>query len=239
MTERLALFGLSPVKEVFLLWGASFLCIILSFLILPSQSSVVATVCFLYLPWIFMSRRNEDYRDYGLSMANLKPNLLVAGLVIALIVPLFFLGFLFFMRLLSHVPPSWTRVITPLQSRPVFHPRLPQPPLAFAWQVVGQTFVVALPEEFFFRGYMLSRLKDAWPPHRKVLGVPIGRAFFVTAALFALGHLAIFQAWRLWVFFPALLFGWLKERTGSLVAPTAVHAFCNLYEQFLEASFQG
>jgi membrane protease YdiL (CAAX protease family) len=128
--------------------------------------------------------------------------------------------------------------MTPLSSRPAFHPRLPQPPLQFAWEAVGQTFVVALPEEFFFRGYMLARLKDAWPPKKTVLGVPMGRAFFVTAALFALGHLAIFQAWRLWVFFPALLFGWLKERTGSLVGPTLLHAFCNLYEHFLEASFQ-
>ena len=30
------------------------------------------------------------------------------------------------------------------------------------------------------------------------------------------------------VFFPSLVFGWLRERTGTIVAPTLYHAACNI-----------
>jgi len=49
--------------------------------------------------------------------------------------------------------------------------------------------------------------------------------------------LAIFQVWRLGVFFPALLFGWMRERTGTVAGSALFHAACNLFELFLEASF--
>jgi len=99
--------------------------------------------------------------------------------------------------------------------------------------------VVALPEEFFYRGYLQTRLRDAWPWGRVVLGVRLGPAFFLTAALFALGHLAIFQVWRLGVFFPALLFGFLREKTGTVIGAALFHALCNLAVLVLEASFYG
>jgi membrane protease YdiL (CAAX protease family) len=68
-------------------------------------------------------------------------------------------------------------------------------------------------------------------------GARLGRAFFLTAALFAVGHLAIFQVWRLAVFFPALLFGWMRERTGTILGSTLFHAYCNLLQLVLAASF--
>jgi membrane protease YdiL (CAAX protease family) len=103
--------------------------------------------------------------------------------------------------------------------------------------VVDNLFVVALPEEFFYRGYLQTRLRDAWPEGRLFLGARLGKAFWVTAALFALGHLAIFQVWRLGVFFPALLFGWMRERTGTVMGAALLHACCNLLVLVLEASF--
>ena len=72
-----------------------------------------------------------------------------------------------------------------------------------------------------------------------VFGARLGPAFWLTAALFALGHLAVFQFWRLGVFFPALLFGWMRERSGTVVAPALFHASANLLEKVLEASFLG
>jgi membrane protease YdiL (CAAX protease family) len=238
MSDRAGLFHQPPVREVLILWGASFLAIVLAFLVLPSQSSLVATVAFLYLPWPFMSRRGQDYRDLGVTLSNWRQDVRLFLVIAAVLIPVFFLAFTGFMQVLARLPPNLAHVLTPLQGRPQFHLRLPEAPLAFAWQAVGQTGVVALPEEFFFRGYMLERLKVAWPPQVRVLGVPVGRAFFLSALLFALSHLAIFQAWRLWVFFPALLFGWLREKTGTVLGSTLLHAFCNLYEQVLEASFR-
>jgi membrane protease YdiL (CAAX protease family) len=65
----------------------------------------------------------------------------------------------------------------------------------------------------------------------------VGPAFILTAVLFALGHLAVFQVWRLGVFFPALLFGYMRERTGTVLGSTLLHAIFNLYEMFLRESF--
>ena len=48
-----------------------------------------------------------------------------------------------------------------------------------------QLLVVALPEEAFFRGYVLSRLREVWPPRCRLWGVPFGRAHVLSAALFA------------------------------------------------------
>jgi membrane protease YdiL (CAAX protease family) len=42
---------------------------------------------------------------------------------------------------------------------------------------------------------------------------------------------------RLAVFFPALLFGWLRARTGGIGASVVFHALCNLYVLSLMRGF--
>jgi membrane protease YdiL (CAAX protease family) len=54
--------------------------------------------------------------------------------------------------------------------------------------------------------------------------------------LFAVGHLAEFRPWRLAVFFPSILFGFMRERTGTIASSTCFHALCNLAIFTLEAS---
>ena len=44
------------------------------------------------------------------------------------------------------------------------------------------------------------------------------------------------QPWRLATFFPGLLFGWLRARTGNVVAPAVAHALSNLLLVVLDAS---
>ena len=62
-----------------------------------------------------------------------------------------------------------------------------------------------------------------------VLGAPVGWALVVSSALFALGHVAVIpNPQRLAVFFPALLFGWMRARTGSIAAGASFHALCNV-----------
>jgi membrane protease YdiL (CAAX protease family) len=86
-------------------------------------------------------------------------------------------------------------------------------------------------------------MQTAWSraPGRtvRVLGAELGPGFLRTQALFALGHLVVLQPWRLGTFFPGLLFGWLRARTGSLAAPVLFHALSNLLMMTLEASFYG
>jgi membrane protease YdiL (CAAX protease family) len=107
-------------------------------------------------------------------------------------------------------------------------------PIDAANEVAGQLFVIALPEEAFYRGYLQSRLDDAWPPRWRVLGATLGPGLFGGSAIFALGHLAtVHHPTRLAVFFPALLFGWLRARTGGIGASVCFHMLCNVYSQAL------
>ena len=70
-----------------------------------------------------------------------------------------------------------------------------------------------------------------------MLGARLGRAFWVTQVLFALGHLAQGLPFRMAVFFPAILFGWMRERTGSVVGAALLHALFNLLVIVLQACF--
>lgn len=228
--------GRTAVGEVLTLWALGFAALLLAFALFGASSAtkLVATAGFLYLPLLAMRRRGEDYRDYGVSLRAWREDLRLFLLLCAVVGPLFFLGFWGYVHALPHLPPELAPLLGPLRAPGPFTPRLPD---RFGEWVVDQLLVVALPEEFFYRGYVQSRLRDAWPRGRVVLGARLGPAFWLTAALFALGHLAIFQAWRLAVFFPALLFGWMRERTGTVLGAALFHAACNLFQRFLEASF--
>ena len=101
-------------------------------------------------------------------------------------------------------------------------------------EIVGQVVIIALPEESFYRGYLQSRLDDVWPPRLRFAGASIGPGVIVASVIFALGHLATVRApVRLAVFFPALLFGWLRARTGGVGASIAYHALCNVFSEAL------
>jgi membrane protease YdiL (CAAX protease family) len=107
-------------------------------------------------------------------------------------------------------------------------------PGELANDVAGQIFVIALPEEAFYRGYLQSRLDEVWPRQWNIAGAQVGPGLLVGASIFALGHLAtVHLPARLAVFFPALVFGWLRARTGGVGACIFFHAFCNVYSQLL------
>lgn len=107
-------------------------------------------------------------------------------------------------------------------------------PKDFGSDVLGQLLLIALPEEAFYRGLVQSRLDVVWIPKWRVLGANIGPSLFVTAAIFAVGHVVTIQApARLAVFFPALLFGWMRARTHGIGAGVVFHAACNIYSELL------
>ena len=103
---------------------------------------------------------------------------------------------------------------------------------------LSQLVVVAIPEELFFRGYLMERLERVWPPTRRLFGAKVGWALIVSSALFAIGHVAVIpNPQRLAVFFPALLFGWMRARTGSIAAGALFHALCNILADTLHTSY--
>jgi hypothetical protein len=95
--------------------------------------------------------------------------------------------------------------------------------------VIVQLGLVALPEEHFFRGYLQGRLDARWGTPFRLLGASVGWGLPASALAFALLHpILIPGADRLLVFFPSLLFGWVRARQGHLGAAVLVHAGCNL-----------
>lgn len=188
--------------------------------------------------------RRFDFRQAGLRLDPLPLNLAVFAAVSALTLPLFTVGFFAFYGLAcgpgGEIPALVHRLCPTLGVGGWLgwgqgHLRLPPD---FALLTFNQVIVVALPEEMFFRGYLLGRLESRWPARRRLLGAPVGRALIVSAALFALGHFLVdFNPQRLAVFFPALVFGWMRARTGSVAPGTAYHALCNLVSEILHTSY--
>lgn len=107
--------------------------------------------------------------------------------------------------------------------------------------VLGWQFLATPPgEEIFFRGYMQSRLNEAFPRRWNVRGVRFGYGLFITALFFGLIHafntVDYFSgqwtfAWTLALstFLTGLLYGWLREATGSIVPGIILHLLTNLF----------
>ncbi|MBC8133043.1 MAG: CPBP family intramembrane metalloprotease [Deltaproteobacteria bacterium] len=216
-------------------------------------------VIFLYAPVVAgrLTGRRFDFQEAGLRLDPVRTNALVLGLAVGVTFPLFVASFFGFYDVVCGVrlarsmasvsshflgdmvagmcPGSgWQPGSSGIAAR-LAQLRLPP---SFALLAANQVLVIALPEEMFFRGYLLGRLEWRWPPERRFLGAPVGRALLVSAALFALGHFLVdFNPQRLAVFFPALVFGWMRARTGSIAPGTAFHALCNLLADVLHTSY--
>ncbi len=231
---------------VALLAAASALALVEPTGLLRGNLAGVAALLFVMLPDRRVRARGERWEAYGLPWWGWRDRrtwrawgrgALWALATSALVFPLFALGFAAFSRLLPGLPPEWARLLAPYGPPAEPHLRLPD---RFALLAVTQLLVVALPEELFYRGWMQTSWAAADPSRRvRVLGADLGRGFLATQALFALGHLVRLQPWRLGTFFPGLLFGWLRARSGDLAAPVLAHALSNLLIAVLEASFYG
>lgn len=105
--------------------------------------------------------------------------------------------------------------------------------------ILVQLLLVALPEEVFYRGYLQTRLDKLVGRDVRVLGVSVNlHSLVLTSALFAIGHfVTIPSAHRLAVFFPSLLFGWMRRATGGIVAPVLYHAACNLSVELVSLAY--
>ena len=108
----------------------------------------------------------------------------------------------------------------------------------FTNPLVYQLLMVAFPEEFFFRGYLQTSLNKVFQPRWRFFGVSFGWGLILTSLIFAFAHSVIaFKWWHFSIFFPSLLFGHLKEKTGSLTAPILFHAFCNTFMNWFVSSY--
>jgi len=211
--------------------------------------SALVSVLFLYVPMWFAARRMEDLHDYGFHTEPVGKGVVMAAVAIAVIVPLFALGFFGFYEIachsetLSHLaPPRMCGHYGGLAGlhlpRVALLEQVPPAPgtISGEWCIV-QWLVVGLPEELFFRGFLLAKLEARFPPRRRWLGGGVGLALVISALAFALIHLPKDGDPRaLATFFPGLLFGWLRSATGSILASTVTHGASNILARILELS---
>lgn len=108
-----------------------------------------------------------------------------------------------------------------------------------AFPFVAWTLLIVAPvEEFYFRGYFQSAMNGIFERRWRFLGAYVGWGLIVTAAVFAFAHSVIFfRWWHFSIFFPALVFGYLRERTGSITAPTLFHAASNILMDWIARSY--
>lgn len=212
----------------------------LSYLLPDSWAATGVGFVFLFATYRLIVRSDDPelIRHYGLSLGGLleptpisAEHLLRSGLralatalaAAVVIYPFFWLGF----RI-------WWKV-------GAFHPAPLGPLLADA---PGQLLVIALPEEAFYRGYLQTALARDLNEDRQhtlsFLGARVGSSIVLTSAIFALGHLLTeLNPARLAVFFPSLVFGFLRSRTRGIGASVLFHALCNLFSAYLLRSYLG
>ncbi len=175
----------------------------------------------LYVPLYFIGRRGVSTQSLGLTLANWRTDLRWFLIVSAVTVVPYAIGL--------HV------YMTVGLGRP-FHPRWPTGVLE---NLAVNVALVGLAEELYFRGYLQERMARVWPDQRRFWGAPVGPAIVVTAAVFALAHfVGEYVPARLGPFFPALVFGWLRAKTGTIVAAVGYHGFCNVLADALLASYR-
>lgn len=214
--------------------GVTLAATALSYLLPDAWAATGVGFTFLLATYALVIRSDdtEQIRSYGLSLGGLLetaplsvPRLLRAALgalgyalLAALIIyPWFWFGF----RI-------WWKV-------GAFHAAPLGPVLSDA---LGQLLVIALPEEAFYRGYLQTSLERELKHTVSILGARVGWGLLLTSAIFAVGHLFTeLNAARLAVFFPSLVFGFLRARTKGIGASVAFHAMCNLFSAYLLHSY--
>ncbi len=188
---------------------------------LPDWVLLGIPVLFIYVPILWLERKHLEPAEFGLALEGLWPALKLNALLAFTILGPFVLANHVYQGLLFGRHPQWL---------------LPE---RFWTEVVAyHILVVALPEEFFYRGYMQSRLNQVFDRRWRFLGVPFGWSLFITAVLFAAGHsLVVVRWWHFSIFFPALVFGWVREKTGNVLASALFHGLCNIVMVTLDTCY--
>ena len=181
----------------------------------------VAAVAQLYYPLWRVGRLGLDGRAVGLDESRWRQDLSWALALCAITFVPFAIGHHYF----------WTAVFH-------LHFEFHWPP-RIANVVLTHFLGVALPEEVFYRGFVQPWLKPAFARRWRIFGADCGLEIPLTAAIFALGHFAgEYDPLRLGPFFPGLLFGWLRARTGTVYGAVTYHAMSNILSEFLFACYR-
>ncbi len=231
------------LREVLLVWGLLTFGLSVGFQvgrflpILGQNLGGLAAVAFVLLTFELVERRGRRIEDYGIHARpwprTLLWGLLSSGLVLG--------GFTAIYLLYYDYVCGTGGLLGPLGRNCRLYQGLAAPlrlPGGFWIRAATELAVVAIPEEMFYRGYVLTTLDGALGKPRRLAGVEVGWGLVLQAALFGLGHFLIdFNPLRLAVALPALLFGYLRLATGNIGASVVLHAASNLVVSVLDATY--
>ncbi len=193
---------------------------------LPDAVLAAVPLLFIYAPVLLCHLRGADSWGYRLSIPAFRDlggwarALRLNALVTLVIWPPFLVGYHLYQSRLFGLEPG---------------AGLPDDVLTL---IPYQLFFVAIPEEFFYRGYFQTRLNEIFPRRFLVFGTPMGWGAVIASAYFAFGHsLVEVQWWHLATFFPGLVFAWMRERSGGVVAGAFFHAVCNIGVVLLDTHY--
>lgn len=197
------------------------------------------------IPLALIKLRRQPLRDYGISLGQVREpevvKLAVAAAAILAVVWLVTAGLLLQVggyRLHLNLPPMFfaeTRAI----------PRIWITLIGVGLTALFEVFGCGLGEEVMFRGYIQGRLNAAFGRPWRFRDARIGWGLFLSAALFGFGHgLGFFNpfgekgGWSHFTFawqpaaitaLQGLIFGWVRDRTEGIAAPTILHALIGLF----------
>ncbi|MGC8928396.1 MAG: JDVT-CTERM system glutamic-type intramembrane protease MrtJ [Myxococcota bacterium] len=164
---------------------------------------------FLLATLILARREGLDIYILGIYTESFIKELSLSAIVILIVFPIFF----FFNHL-------YQTILLGHQFQFIFRDNIP-------FNALINLLLVAIPEEVFFRGYIQQELMRAYNS-KKIFRV-LSYSNLLTSILFSLGHFFINpNLGRIAVFFPSLLFGFLRERSGSIYPSIILHWLSNV-----------
>ncbi len=194
----------------------AFALVSIHFSSLVSLRPVVTAVLFLYVPLLWARMRRYPVELFGFNFSDLPGQLKDFMVVVLWVFPVFAGGFLFYHRVILGFHYTWAIPHQPLQ------------------KVLFHLFGAALPEELYFRGFLQQLCNEDLRRRWHSFGASWGPGVFVSALLFAMGHLVFDpRPERLAVFVPGVLFGVLRERHDSIALPVLLHWSANVMVDWL------
>lgn len=213
----------NPVKHAFLVGLAVVVGLVVlqfaakAFPQLEAAMGSLVPLIFFWLPLGMILSKRLEFSRFGLTGQDKTRNLGVGLSAAFIVLPLFVLGYWLYWEVLVGREIHWHFGWILL------------------WQLPIQLLAVAVPEEVFFRGYLQTLFSEGWGINQSGFWRKHVPAIVVSSAIFALAHMATTPAlFRLGVFFPGLLFGFLRARTGSLIPSIVLHTLANVTIFILE-----
>jgi len=184
---------------------------------LPLAIGLHLPTLWLLVPFLLITVTKRSYATYGLSWQRPGTVWFHVTTAVAVFVP-YLIGHYLWAR-------WWLGATFELRTPP-----------SLVQSAIDQVLIIALPEEFFFRGYLQTQCDRVWGKPYRLLGAECGFGVLTAAGLFAVCHIVYGGPARLIVFFPGLLYGWLRARTGTIAVPVLYHAASNLLMQVMLSS---